>query len=55
LVNQLNDILLKQRTSALSNLMDRAIKNDTTNNKTNQIKDDIKQKAENLLKGLFGK
>lgn len=54
LVKQQKEKLVNKGTSAFGNLLDKAIKKDTTNNKTNEVKEDVKQKAGSLLKGLFG-
>ncbi len=54
LVKQQKEKLVNKGTSAFGNLLDKAIKKDSTNSKSNQVKEDAKQKAGNLLKGLFG-
>ena len=53
LVKQQKDKLLNQGASALGNLL--GTKKDTTKSKTNNVKEDIKTKANDLLNGFFGK
>ncbi|TAH01899.1 MAG: AsmA family protein [Sphingobacteriales bacterium] len=54
LVKQQKEKLISKGTAALGNFLDKALKKDTSS-KTNSVKDDVKQKAGSLLKGLFGK
>jgi len=53
LVKQQKDKLLNQGASALGNLL--GTKKDTTKGKSNNVKEDIKNKANDLLNGFFGK
>ncbi len=54
LVKQQKEKLVKQGTSALSNIINNATKSDTSKTKT-PVKDDIKKQAGDLLHGLFNK
>jgi hypothetical protein len=47
--------LVEKGKAELGNVLDKIIKKDTTNNKTNTQKDEIKNQAGKLLDGLFGK
>lgn len=53
LVNLQRTKLVKQGNAALGRFLDKTLKTDTTV-KNNTIKDDVKQKAGSILKGLFG-
>ncbi len=54
LVKQQKEKLVKQGTSALTDVLNNATKSDTSKTKK-PVKDDVKQKAGELLNGLFGK
>jgi len=54
LVKQQKDKLVKQGTSALSDILTNATKKDSSKTKT-PVKEDVKQKAGELLNGLFNK
>jgi hypothetical protein len=54
LVKQQKEKLVKQGTSALTDVLNNATKSDTSKTKK-PVKEDVKQKAGELLNGLFGK
>ncbi|WP_298221644.1 AsmA-like C-terminal region-containing protein [Flavobacterium sp.] len=55
LIKQQKEKLVKQGTNALSDLINKNTKTDTTKTKTSPVKEDIKKKAGDLLNGIFKK